>query len=228
MPHCCVTVLAMMFPHEGKSMLRITAASTALVLACCVGAAAQTGTNGFGTGPTGTGGLGLSNRATVSQNSTFVGGTSGGFVGQGAAAGNNFGGLGTQQIATLGLIGGLGSGFGGGFGGRNGGGGFGQGQLGNNANSARSQLRIPFRAGFVPPTPANSVIESRFINRLTKLPGLTELRTVSVRLDGTTAILVGSVPTAEQKELLATLARLEPGIAAVRNDLRVDVPLSQP
>jgi len=64
-------------------------------------------------------------------------------------------------------------------------------------------------------------ISREFAQRLTRLPGLTGIESVAVTMEGQTAVLTGSVDSVRARALVARLAMLEPGIAAVRNELSV-------
>ena len=50
---------------------------------------------------------------------------------------------------------------------------------------------------------------------------------MQVEMEGETVVLRGTVPSERDRDLAARLALLEPGISAVRNELRV-VPSSEP
>ena len=69
---------------------------------------------------------------------------------------------------------------------------------------------------------------AQFEVRIKKLPGIASGKNVTVTLDGQTAILAGKVATAHERDLIARLAMLEPGIAAVQNQLEVFPDLSTP
>lgn len=170
----------------------------------------------------------LSSAAAIQRNeSSFVGGSAGSFLsptgttgGVGGGGPTGIGGLG--GISGLGGLGGLGGGglggFGGGFGGRQQGGLRGSQGLGT---TTTPQLRIPIRIGFTPRAMAASVVSSRLSRRLSHIPSLGSTAGVTVSMQGRTAVLAGSVPTDRDRDLVARLALLEPGISDVQNDLVV-------
>ena len=98
---------------------------------------------------------------------------------------------------------------------------FGNNQNGQRSN-ARAQLRIPIRIGFQSKPVASTRVMTEFQTRLTKLPALTGVGKIQVALEGSTAVLRGTVATEGDKQLAADLAMLEPAIADVRNELVVD------
>ena len=178
----------------------------------------------FGGGGAGAGTRGLTqtgeitSAASTQRNaSSFLSATPGGFLsntgsgGTGGQAGGNI----------LSSLGGLGGGFGGGgFGG----GGFGnQGFQTQGQNGTTPQLRIPMRLGFTPRNIRTPVaVSTEFQSRLHRIPGLESAAPqVEVRVLGRKAVLAGVVSSQHQRELIATLALLEPGIWDVQNDLQV-------
>ncbi|MBW8884181.1 MAG: BON domain-containing protein [Planctomycetia bacterium] len=85
---------------------------------------------------------------------------------------------------------------------------------------ASAQFRVPLRLGFQPPAAPNAPLP-KLQNTITKVPGLTKLGPIEATLEGTTAVLRGRVATEADRQLADGLARLEPGIVAVRNELVV-------
>jgi hypothetical protein len=61
----------------------------------------------------------------------------------------------------------------------------------------------------------------RFNQRVGLLPALRAYEAVEVVAVGRTAVLRGTVANAQQRDLLARLALLEPGVSAVQNELVV-------
>ena len=90
----------------------------------------------------------------------------------------------------------------------------------NNANS-RTQLRPRLVLGFSPPRDASRDIRVRLSQRLAKLPQIEILDNVEVAIVGRTAVLRGRVATDYDRLMMAKIASLEPGVAAVQNDLLV-------
>jgi hypothetical protein len=190
----------------------------------------------FGTSSTGFGsnsGAGSAARGgaggDVFGNAQGLGAGGAGFRGSGS--GNLLQGMGAAP--GMGATGGLG---GMGMGGRGGMGGLGMGMMGmgrnqfgmfgnmnqNNMNSrGRSNMRIPVKLGFTPRPVSSAAVSQQFVTRLRNLPGLNVTENVSVTMEGRTAILTGTVGSENEKDLIGRLARLEPGISDVQNDLEV-------
>jgi len=203
---------------------------------------AQT-TGGFGTqtGQTGTGqtatlgGTGQGQSFMIERDATqTVGSTSGSFLSRSNApgtSGTRFGtvqGFGSLSGGTSGLtsslIGGttMGGAIGRGLGQT--GGGFGNqtgSQLGTQATGSSRPIRFKISSGFTVSRATMTTVSRRFEQRLSRLPGLAEANAVTVQMEGTTAVLIGSVATDRESELIARLALLEPGIETVRNELMV-------
>jgi hypothetical protein len=103
---------------------------------------------------------------------------------------------------------------------------FNQQQAQKNARStqqAQSQFRVPLRLGFQPqPVPASSIVP--YVQRMTKIPGLARLGPIQATLEGRTAVLRGTVASEADRQLAEGLARLEPEVMAVRNELVVGNP----
>ena len=93
----------------------------------------------------------------------------------------------------------------------------------NQANQAGSQVQIPvaLKLGFVS-QPVSPARVQNFQTRLTKLPSIHFVGPASVTLEGRTAILRGTVASAEDRELAEALALMEPDVLKVRNELTVD------
>lgn len=202
-----------------------------------------TGTGGTGTGGTGTGGTGTGGTGT--------GGTGTGGTGSGNNSGGANGlqqvdvsanrtdpdsvfqdTRRTSQQATQ-VQTGAGNGGGGGMGGMGGGGGnflqslFGGGGfsgagMGTQGQSARRTLRAPLRVAFDVTRPTSTTVSTQFQNRLTTLPAFREIAPgVQISVENRVATLEGSVKTQRDKELVERLAKLEPGISDVKNNLTV-------
>lgn len=98
---------------------------------------------------------------------------------------------------------------------------FGQmGQQGGQQNS-RSKLKFPMRPAFAISATASSETARKFVNRLGSIPGMANVRGVNINMVGNTAVLTGVVESADQADLIERLAKLEPGIWEVQNDLQV-------
>ena len=90
----------------------------------------------------------------------------------------------------------------------------------------RQQLRIPLRLGpgGISPSPSPAVATGpnlRVQNHLARIPQLKNPGAVAVEMEGRIAVLRGEVPTQHERDLVARLVLLEPGIADVRNELTV-------
>lgn len=197
------------------------------------------GSNGQGAG--GTGGLGMGATGAqmqgipVLQQSAFVGSQNGGNFRslqgtQGAQGANGMQGQGMTGMQGLGATG---------LGGRGGAGGItglrtslqGNRQNGFNAQQAQrsqqggsqgqTQIRIPLRLGFQPQAIAAPRFNVNFSDRLAKMPSFQRVGAINVSLEGRTAILRGTVASESDRQLAASLARLEPEVLAVQNELVV-------
>lgn len=85
----------------------------------------------------------------------------------------------------------------------------------------RTQMRIPVAIGFQPPRVTATARARGFEARLLNLPGLDSAKNITVTMEGRTAILTGVVESDHEKDLIGRLAKLEPGISDVQNDLEV-------
>jgi len=99
----------------------------------------------------------------------------------------------------------------------------------NSLNRQRQSLRMPVQLGFSTPavhTPA--VVADRVQTRLDRIPRIREMGSVTVEMEGQTAVLRGQVATAADRELVAKMLLLEPGISDVRNELTSAPPADNP
>ena len=160
---------------------------------------------------------GLSNFGSVpgfnpNGSANALGGTTGGFGGGGLGG---FGG---------GLGGGLG-GFGGNRGGIGGGGfrNFGNAGLGGGNLGGAAQAVLPTRLtiGYAYTRVGSTVLASRLSQRFVQIPAFKSVVKIAVVMDGDTAVLSGTAPSAHQRMLVERVAMLEPGVSAVRNEVRV-------
>jgi hypothetical protein len=94
-------------------------------------------------------------------------------------------------------------------------------KAGRTTTQAQSQFRVPLKLGFLPTAAANNAPMPKLQTSLTKVPGMTKLGPIEASLEGTTAVLRGRVATEADRQLAEGLARLEPGVGAVRNELVV-------
>jgi hypothetical protein len=190
------------------------------------------GAGGFGGGGLG-GGLGGQAGMGGSQLNLDLGALSatvgqGGFIGRSDNAGRFVGNANTGQQSIQGTnaggqFGGRGQQFGGGqFGGRNTTGGFNQ-RGGFNQQSRRTirpQHRIAFDYSQPETGSVQTSLNAQFQRFQTSRP---ELQGVQIGLgDGREVVLRGQVRSEEDKKLAAQLARMEPGVRTVRNELTVE------
>lgn len=93
---------------------------------------------------------------------------------------------------------------------------------GRTGAQAQSQFRVPLRIGFVPTPVRQNIIGPIIAGRLTKVPGMSQLGKIEASLEGDrTVVLRGTVATEADRQLAEGLARLEPEVMAVRNELVV-------
>lgn len=95
----------------------------------------------------------------------------------------------------------------------------GQGQGGQN----QPQLRIPVKVGFTASsaTSVSTRATAQLTKRFANLPGLQATSPIVVQMEGETAVLTGQVASASDRDLATQIAKMEPGIEAVRNELTV-------
>jgi hypothetical protein len=207
-------------PRETRSVtMRIYLSISAglLVLGLSLPLSAQDDATGSQSGVGDSAGIGdLDTGSALEQNENFqadnrglgiVGGAApeGGFTGQAGTenGGNNFGG-------GAGGAGGFGSFFNS----------FNQ-QLNQQGQNTDRSIRVPMRLGFVQVRPAPRILSGRVARQLTKLPKSMGSHSVSVVMEGKTAVLQGVVKTDHSRVIAERLALLEPGISRVRNELVV-------
>jgi BON domain len=89
---------------------------------------------------------------------------------------------------------------------------------------AQGQFRVPLRLGFEPQPIATRTFTVQVSGRLMKIPGLSRVGPIEASLEGRTAVLRGTVATEADRQLAEGLARLEPEVLAVRNELVVAPP----
>lgn len=97
----------------------------------------------------------------------------------------------------------------------------------NGQMSRKAPLRPRLSIGFKYPMPAQTQLGRQLQTRIAKLPRLEILAPVNVAIENQTAILTGRVATAHDREMIAQIALLEPGIAHVENQLLVGQPTEQ-
>lgn len=185
---------------------------------------------GFGGGsnanPLGSGFGGSSFMNNSRQAGSFVGTTA-------AQAQSVLGSVGGSMAGTNGLAGGM-NGMRGltGMNGMGGMGGMRSGQMGGNMLNNQNQMgmgmngMVPFRAALVPaldrPTPTVApTLGGDLTHRLQTTPGLKVHLPLSATVEGQTVVLRGQVASDHDRLLAEQLARLEPGVWQVKNELVV-------
>lgn len=99
---------------------------------------------------------------------------------------------------------------------------------GSRGRTQRDVIRASVRVGFSTPAGGNRVNSEAIANelaaRLSRIPGLQnapQAANIEVNLEGRTAVLKGTVPTADARLVLERLLLLEPGVDKVQNELVV-------
>lgn len=90
-----------------------------------------------------------------------------------------------------------------------------------NQRATRPKIRTPLRMGFQP-QPVSLTHVRNFETRLTRLPGVRFVGAPEVMLEGRTAVLKGTVASEDDRRLAEALAKMDPEVLAVRNELKVD------
>lgn len=192
----------------------------------------QTDTGGDSGGDNG-GQTGAPTQVGVDAEQAFSGIDRGGTVGataQSVTAGFG-GGSGNQGQgqANGGFGGGLGGGFGGFGGGFGGLGGFGSAFGANQFNQGSNgpTIRTRLRSAVVVPPRSQAVVANRVQRTFYRTPAADRLENVGVAIEGTTAIVSGTVSNESDRRMSELLLRLEPGIDRVENRVQVIPPTNQ-
>jgi hypothetical protein len=82
-------------------------------------------------------------------------------------------------------------------------------------------MRIEIRAAFNAPRPAPSVVTQNIRTRLASLATDHRIGQPIVTMEGDTAVLRGVAESESQREVLANLIALEPGVRQVRNEMQL-------
>ena len=99
----------------------------------------------------------------------------------------------------------------------------------NSMLNQRQQLRMPMTLGFTPRSmPSAADVGNRVQTRLTRIPQLRKIGSMTVEMDGRVAVLRGAVTSEDERDLVARVVLLEPGIADVRNELQVATAAAAP
>jgi hypothetical protein len=90
------------------------------------------------------------------------------------------------------------------------------------------QVPMHFTVGFSYPAQSTALVSQKLSTELSKSRGITALSPIVVQMEGTTAVINGTVATEHDRDLAAQLALLEPGVYNVRNDLHLQIEGHQP
>jgi hypothetical protein len=102
-----------------------------------------------------------------------------------------------------------------------------QNQAGGANNQQQRTIRPQLVVAFTTPTPTAELVAARLSTRMKKVPK-DGFKNVTVEMDGRKAILRGEVSSEEDSRMAAMMARLEPGIRSVKNELVVKTPAPDP
>jgi hypothetical protein len=182
------------------------------------GFVASGGSEFVGRGNTGFTGNRLSSNSTTGGTSSVggMGGTGGGATGRTGTTGSTFGrGGGSTNFARSGQN----------FGQNNfGGNGFGQGAFGNGSNVNQRTVRPQPRIAFTHQPRNATQVQTAVSGQLSNAAAL-NVSNLNVTHDGAGQLtLRGSVASEDARRLAAAMARLEPGVRSVKNELVVQKP----
>ncbi len=90
-----------------------------------------------------------------------------------------------------------------------------------NTNQGRRQLRVQVRIGFPRDPLRPPLVVSQFENRLNRIPQINGGGPIRASLFNSTIVLQGTVDSNYARDLAERIARLEPGVYQVQNDLTV-------
>jgi hypothetical protein len=99
-----------------------------------------------------------------------------------------------------------------------------QNQMGGAGNQQQRTIRPQLVVAFTAPLPTPDVMSSRLQTRLQKIKKTSPYEGVQVDVEGTKVILRGEVNSAQDVRMASMIARLEPGVRKVDNQLTVREP----
>jgi osmotically-inducible protein OsmY len=102
-----------------------------------------------------------------------------------------------------------------------------QNQAGGANNQQQRTIRPQLVVAFSTPAPTAETVAARLSTRMQKIPK-TGFKGVTVEVDGRKAILRGEVSSEDDSRMAVMMARLEPGIRTVKNELVVKEPAPAP
>lgn len=86
----------------------------------------------------------------------------------------------------------------------------------------RGSIRTRIVPGFTVSRRVTGVeVSSRFQQRMARLPATRDLSGYQIRMDGRTAVLTGTVASEQEKNRIVRMARLEPGVYKIDNQIQV-------
>jgi hypothetical protein len=89
------------------------------------------------------------------------------------------------------------------------------------ANQQGRSIRPQLVVGFDHARPAADATQAAIATRFSKLASKTEFKNIQVEMDGDVVVLRGQVDTERSGKVAVVLARMEPGVKTVRNELTV-------
>lgn len=95
--------------------------------------------------------------------------------------------------------------------------------------TTRQLSRIPFEIGFeAPPAAPSGEVTLRIQNRLTRIAQARKMGQVSLAMEGQVAVIRGQVANESDRDLVARMVLLEPGISDVRNEIAIPTASTPP
>jgi hypothetical protein len=99
----------------------------------------------------------------------------------------------------------------------------------NNRNNRRSTtttnqnppqpMRVEVRAAFTAPQPTSDAVAARLRTRLTKILADHHMTQPNLTMQGDTVVISGTAASDSERQVIANLIALEPGVRAVRNEM---------
>ncbi len=99
-----------------------------------------------------------------------------------------------------------------------------QNQMGGAGNQQQRTIRPQLVVAFTAPLPTSDVMSTRLQTRLQKIKKTSPYEGVQVDVEGSKVILRGEVNSAQDARMASMIARLEPGVRKVDNQLTVREP----
>ncbi|MBS0264807.1 MAG: BON domain-containing protein [Planctomycetes bacterium] len=105
----------------------------------------------------------------------------------------------------------------------------GQSPTGSNMQNARA-VRPQMVVAFDHPAPTAVKTQTALTGRFTKLANKEQFKSIDIQMDGSVVVLRGEVASEKDVKLASILARMEPGVRTVQNELKVataDAPIPE-